>query len=221
MMRTAISITILVLGLLGDGPPTTLPAHRARVSGGESNLGVVATLDVDAAEVTRGEFALTTSCASPDIRFFVDVRTESLPRNGVTHAEAECYCQQKGMRLPTEVEWEWVARSGKSQLGNPWQRVEQACRFAVLADDLDGEACGYGEPWPVSSLRRGATVQGVFHMAGNVAEWTNTLEGESAVVRGGDYSSAATEGGIFARRVVPTTARPGEVGFRCVTAVAE
>jgi hypothetical protein len=54
-------------------------------------------------------------------------------------------------------------------------------------------------------------------MAGNVAEWTYTQEGNGYVVRGGSFQTPVSEGGIFRRIVVDKNHVSPEIGFRCVT----
>ena len=81
---------------------------------------------------------------------------------------AKWYSQKEGgtYRLPTEQEWEYVARNGSKQNLFPW------------GDDwIDGNAVmgrSDSEPTIVGSKPQGANIWGVLDLIGNVYEWTST-----------------------------------------------
>jgi formylglycine-generating enzyme required for sulfatase activity len=94
---------------------------------------------------------------------------ESFPANNVSWEGAYAYCREKGMRLPTEAEWEKAARGPDRRL-YPW------------GNDPDSDRARFNQKWqdkglevmsPVDSLPEGASVYGAFNMAGNVWEWTS------------------------------------------------
>ena len=108
---------------------------------------------------------------------------------------ARDYCAWRGERLPSEIEWEAVARGMKGRI-YPWGNS---------APDKDLVYAGYpsGVTAPVGSRQHGATPEGVLDMAGSLAEWTASLfkpypyraedgrEDQTSpgerVTRGGDY----------------------------------
>ncbi len=84
-----------------------------------------------------------------------------LPAVSITWAAAQSYCRWRGGRLPTEAEWEYVARSGDNR-EFPW------------GDDLPSpdlanyHASGHGKPIKVGGYPPNEF--GVYDLAGNVWE---------------------------------------------------
>lgn len=97
----------------------------------------------------------------------------SSPVEGVLYFEAKAYCQwlgekeQKPLRLPTEVEWEYAASSG-GRCRFPWGDEFSSIRANTA------EAC-FGGTTPVGSHPLGASLHGIFDLAGNVEEWTDSM----------------------------------------------
>lgn len=152
---------------------------------------------------------------------------EELPVTGVSWYEAKAYAESKGMRLPTEMEWEYAARWNTGFLypwGNEWRP--------------DAVNAGRSQRYiaPADSYHQGATASGLLHMSGNVWEWTSSdfaayggrqlprssrtrgiVDINGKVIRGGAWNSGAQN--------VTTTYRMGyrprgaddysNTGFRC------
>jgi iron(II)-dependent oxidoreductase len=145
------------------------------------------------------------------------------PVVGVTWAAARQYAEWKGMRLPTEAEWEYAARGGHVKKRYP------------NGNDVDSTTCNYngtyGHPIRVGSLP--ANGYELHDMAGNVVEWvsdyyakdyfleapfdnpTGPKYGKRRVIRGGGWRS----GKMCATVVFRQSLRPYwvdmNVGFRC------
>lgn len=161
------------------------------------------------------------------------------PMNCVTLDEARAFCAWARKRLPSEAEWEHAAR-GDDRRAYPWgaeppspSRVN-ACDVACAVKRAAGTTLAspitfddtFPSTSPVGALPEGANAFGLFDLAGNVAEWTDSpfcpvttpkCESSTQVVRGGSWMSDV----VFALRVTardkiaPHTRSP-DVGFRCV-----
>ena len=86
--------------------------------------------------------------------------------NGKNRFQAEHYCAWIGGRLCTEAEWERVANGpGPQQRIHPWgDDPPTSARVNI-------PSVGSGYIDPVNSHPAGASVEGVFNLAGNVYEW--------------------------------------------------
>lgn len=84
------------------------------------------------------------------------------PVTQVTYADAAAYCEWLGRRLPTEQEWEYAARGGQRDCRYPWGNAESVAH---------ANANGRGTS-PVMSFT--ANGYGLFDMAGNVWEWSDS-----------------------------------------------
>lgn len=133
-------------------------------------------------------------------RYFNHPSYARYPVVGVNWKQAIAYCNwrthylngylgtkkmalESGFRLPTEAEWEYAARGGKSQSMYPWGnyylRNKQGC---LLANFKPGRG-NYAEDGGLYTVRVDSywpNDYGLYNMAGNVAEWTSSYYYESA-----------------------------------------
>jgi formylglycine-generating enzyme required for sulfatase activity len=164
---------------------------------------------LDGAEVDHMRW---TVCADAGRCRHLPAREPGLPVSGVSAAEAETFCRFAGGRLPSSDEWLFAA-AGTEARRFAWGHTGMVCRRAVYGV-LDGPCAtgGTGPDLP-GSRPDGATPEGLWDMAGNVAEWTREPDG-SAVARGGSYRSrlaAELKTWSFER----PAGRSEHVGLRC------
>ncbi len=151
--------------------------------------------------------------------------TKAQPDHPVVHvayADAQAYCAWRGVRLPTEAEWECAAQGSDLRALNVWQ------------GDFPNAPIGIPGTRPVDDGTPNA--QGLIHACGNTWEWTGDgfgrlhsprearnpsghLGARDKVVKGGSYLCAPS----YCARFRPSSRRPehpaastGHLGFRVV-----
>ena len=131
--------------------------------------------------------------------YFSNSAYNDYPVVGVTWEQANAFCAWrteyllKGLgpaarfvqryRLPTEAEWEYAAR-GKDGTEFPWENEDVAsgkgCFYANFKPD-DGNYTKDGNLITSKVGIYSANSNGLYDMAGNVAEWTSTIFTEAGV----------------------------------------
>ena len=133
-------------------------------------------------------------------KYFAHPAYGNYPVVGVNWKQATAFCEwrsaylnsfleskkrmpESDFRLPTEAEWEYAARGGRSQVpfpwGGPYLRNKKGC---LLANFKPGRG-NYPEDGAMYTVRADAYWPndfGLYNMAGNVAEWTSSLYYEGA-----------------------------------------
>ncbi len=189
----------------------------------------VGAFSIDRDEVSVSEYRSCVAAGVCDLDPLVagDERyiKDGWPMVNVTWFEAQDYCRWRGMRLPTEAEWERAARGDNASSVWPWGTLEQSRDF------------NHGQPrnaamreiertpttMPVQFLgdpdasdgneilsRPGAYVwgegpYGTRDQAGNVAEWTADAWVLNTKEKGYDHLERVNpmrEGALFDQRVV-------------------
>ncbi len=149
---------------------------------------------------------------------------EDQPVVGVSWYAARSYClwislmasngmDNKKYRLPLEFEWEYAA-AGKENRKYPWLDKEGNPNSELL--NFNGYV---GSTTPVGSYSKGATPEGLYDMAGNVWEWSDSWYEKSGllrVLRGGCLSSRSEDCQTNYRGDGNAGNRTSDVGFRLV-----
>lgn len=150
----------------------------------------------------------------------------------VSLLDASAYADWRGVRLPTEEEWERAARAGTDTIW-PWGDAREPCgrhamnvwqgRFPVHNTGEDGHA----GTAPVRAYE--PNVWGLWNMVGNVWEWTvddyglrfsGTARTGRRVLKGGSYlchDSYCNRYRPAGRIGCPPESTSGNVGFRCAS----
>ena len=131
--------------------------------------------------------------------YFSNAAYNDYPVVGVTWEQANAFCAWrteyllKGLgpaarfvqryRLPTEAEWEYAAR-GKQQNEFPWENEDVASGKGCFFANFKPDEGNYTKDGNLITSKVGiysANSNGLFDMAGNVAEWTSTIYTEAGV----------------------------------------
>jgi sulfatase modifying factor 1 len=187
-----------------------------------------ASLCVDTTEVTveaYGTCVAAKSCTKPKAGTacnFGMAGHENQPINCVDWNESTTYCEAQKKRLPTEDEWEWIARGGDHAWTYPWGNESPHGRVCWEGDGVD-PAIKFSDwtPCPVGRFPTGNTPSGIKDLADNVSEWTSSPftsdNSTSKVARGGHFhSSKEQDVSAKARWGLKPTTHSYLWGFRCV-----
>jgi formylglycine-generating enzyme required for sulfatase activity len=109
------------------------------------------------------------------------------PMTGISFQDAKKFCKwvSPGGRLPTEKEWERVARGTEGRL-YPWLSggpTADVCNASLGTEELRPMAA-------CRSFEKGGTPEGILHLLGNAAEWCDD------VYEPGFEDEAITGGGV-------------------------
>jgi len=172
---------------------------------------------------------------------------DALPINHVDWPTALAFCVANGMRLPTEAEWETAAsgRLGRLFPQEPPETRNEAPLPSMLPCDRAISGAGgadCGPPVPPSGMDKRFSADGVYDLAGSVAEWvldvpppggnackSNCYPNSATVnpvlfvadvtlrgVRGGAWTDTEPKKlRTQAREFQPLTTKTSAIGFRC------
>ncbi len=235
LMGTA-RVDEILLGFEGPYDDTEQPQRRIWLDAYE----------IDRYEVSLGNYLAWVLRASrqPELdlaREIVIARAKNVPESAlaawpvfyVRWFEADEYCRALGKRLPSEAEWEKAARGTKGQLF-PWGTTAPSRWFAVFNLQIEDSLLPLA---PVDSFAEGRSPYGLYHMAGNVAEWvqdwggidtyvtmpernpTGPAGGRYKIVRGGSWRSGPPMLRTATRGGAPPMFSSSTIGFRCARPV--
>jgi formylglycine-generating enzyme required for sulfatase activity len=211
-------------------PPAECPDGMVKVKGGAFKFGLlkkevtVPDLCVDKTEVTAKAYeacAKDGKCTETfldcaEAKTYKIAGKENHPIVCVDYPQSKSYCEYAQKRLPTEAEWEWVARAG-----------EEGRKYAYGNDAPKDQICWSGSPegarkgtCPVGSYPASNSPQGIADLTGNVFEWTSSqadASGKQIITKGGTWRDGVAQQMAITR---PGGFKPeyrcGFGGIRCV-----
>jgi len=221
--------------LIPAGKFTRGTNHRLPDEGPEYGVDVKA-FQIDKYEVTNlqyKQFIDATNRKSPS-----HFRSRTYPEGKVDHPvvyvswfDAHAYCEWAGKRLPTDIEWEKAAR-GTDGRDYPWgddfdvNKLNSPLRWKSL--NMEGDTT------PAGSFEGGKSPYGLYDMAGNVWEWTDSWYtqypgniwpsenyGEQyKVLKGGSwwdcsFYQCGVSAPVFNRSYFKQNVKNSSFGFRC------
>ena len=221
-----------------EGSGDELPVHNVTISG----------FMMDKAEVTNIEYKLCVDsnvCEPPDDdgsasrpHYYDDISYSNYPVVWVSWYDANTYCNWKGMRLPTEAEWEKAARGGLVGKRYTWGDILSG----LMANYFDSGDPEDNDTNPVASYP--ANGYGLYDMAGNVSEWVKDwhdssyyqvspsvnpqgpTSGTERIRRGGDFRSPTDPASginwylrVARRQPWNPSASFDYMGFRCASSL--
>jgi formylglycine-generating enzyme len=218
-----------------DGLPNERPQHTVTLK----------EYYIDQYEVTAGRYQKFVESAHRNLPPTWDddaaQALSDLPAIGMSWTDAAAYCKWAGRRLPTEAEWEKAAR-GPDGRRYPWGHMQP---FVDIANYNRGMWVSEAVTLvPVNSGTEGMSVRhglkeggkspyGLFHMAGNAAEWvadwydrefyqkspdvnpTGPSSGDKRVIRGGSWADLPNALRVTSRVSAEPDYEDRTIGFRC------
>jgi formylglycine-generating enzyme required for sulfatase activity len=127
----------------------------------------------------------------------------NLPVEQVGWDEARAYCKAVGMRLPTEIEWEYAARGGSA-----------APRYGSLARIAWTDADSADVTHPVAT--KAPNGYGLYDTLGNVWEWVEDARNATQkFLRGGAFVSIPRDLRVSNKLWATPDTRHRDIGIRC------
>lgn len=214
-----ILMTKINRGTFQQGSPDTEQGRRTN-EGPQHTVTLTYDFFMSVTEITNKQYKVYDSTHKSPTFAGLNLGADDQPVVGVSWEDANDFCQWLSDRsdfnvsLPTEAEWEYVARAGTTAR-RPWGAdlldreicshanvadVRAASAYAAIVDFVDCDD-GFAGAAPVASFSPNAF--GVYDMLGNVREWcqdwfakytanaqtdpTGPQNGSSRVIRGGSW----------------------------------
>jgi formylglycine-generating enzyme required for sulfatase activity len=192
------------------------PCTADQFAGETPHLAVLAPFYLDPTGVSNRDFSAFVAAthfswrALPDSDATRGLDAPNYPVRGIDYESAQAYCRWRGKRLPTEDEWEFVARGADHRLF-PW------------GNDPNG-----GGAVPSGSARRLLPLDqqpatgrfGNRGLGGALWEWATPSDGKLPVLRGPSWlETDPVRERLAARRLQDPAHSLGDVGFRCAQPV--
>ncbi|MGI6395205.1 MAG: formylglycine-generating enzyme family protein [bacterium] len=215
-----------------------------------TNTVYISAFYIDKYEVTNRQYQLCQEagvCVEPhDLtsvmyqNYYYNPNYAGFPVIWVSYNQALTFCHWAGKTLPTEAQWEKAAK-GDSFKEYPWGDEPPADNIEAT---VANHSALFGDVTNSTWGEDGISKYGVYNMAGNVAEWTDTWHNidsyykkrtdgvviedpigpsdsptKEKVIKGGSWVSLENEITTYARDKAFPNYRYYNLGFRCVQAV--
>lgn len=188
---------------LSDNPPVTVPGGAALSPSGETvQLPSFHISKFEISNAAYRRFVAESGHRPSHFDGHAEIARDAYPVVGVSWDDAMDYCRHYGLSLPTETQWDWMAR-GSERREYAWgseppgvDRANRGDKACCQPDDADG----FAGTAPVGSFSKGDTPDGVSDVTGNVWEWVDGWyedgladsagkERKFRVLRGGAWNS--------------------------------
>jgi len=185
-------------------------------------------------EVTNGQYKQCVDerkCMPPDNAYWADPDWVNRPVTDVEWGQANAFAAWADGRLPTEAEWEKACRAADGDL-YPWGSDDATSALANFKPDKQAST----SPEDIKDVKYSSGAHGLYDMAGNVYEWTSSLDWTypykdsdgredpkatgNRIVRGGSYAHDRFDARCANRLGYVASgenARIGSIGFRLVS----
>jgi len=188
---------------LPHNPPVAIAGGKATTAAGTQVE--IPSFRISKFEITNAEyqrFVAETGHRPSHFAGNPEIARDAYPVVGVSWDDAMEFCRHDGLSLPTETQWDWMARGGERReyaWGNEAPGIDHANRGAAICCQPD-DADGFAGTAPVGSFPKGDTPEGVSDVTGNVWEWVDGWyedgladsagkERKFRVLRGGAWNS--------------------------------
>ena len=109
------------------------------------------------------------------------------PAHSLSWFDLQRYAEWAGVRLLTESEWEYVAKSQGESITYPWGDESPDCSYASFS------RCEPSNTSKVCAKPKGNSSQGLCDLGGNVIEWVQDHYGSSTSLIGEDGAGACLD----------------------------
>lgn len=188
---------------LPDNPPVAIPGGTGFSPAGEpAEIPAFRASRFEISNADYRRFVAASGHRSSHFDGHAEIGRDELPVVGVSWDDAMGFCRFHGLTLPSEAQWDWMAR-GKERRAYAWgdqapgtDRANRGAQACCQPDDADG----FLGTAPGGSFPKGDTPEGVSDLTGNVWEWVDGWyedgladsagkERKFRVLRGGAWNS--------------------------------